>query len=49
MPKITKCLKCLHTDLIIYYENGSFFWTFSMPISAKLRDLGIEEFNDKTN
>ncbi len=35
------------SDLVIYYKNSSFFWTIIMPISAKLRDLGIEGLKDK--
>ena len=33
-------------DLVIYYENSSFFWTLFMYISAQLRDLGIEGLRD---
>jgi hypothetical protein len=37
---------CHIPDVVLYYENRSFFWTLSMSISAKLRDLGIEGLRD---
>ncbi len=35
-----------NTYLVIYYEKSSFFGTIIMPVSAKLRDLGIEGLRD---
>ena len=39
----------VNPDLVTRCENSSFFWTISMSISAKLRDLGIAGLKDKIN